>query len=276
MTSNKRAKKDARDRQRRTGERYVAARRRTARRERYFEADCCANCLERLPDEAEALFCSELCSQMAETVRYWRRVVRDGRLEQPDVREAVFTRVAHLLAGGYRKAARRLAAEVRQQAWQRDGGRCVQCGRLGDEIDHIRDDSPDLDNLQLLCRDCHHAKTAERMVPANDDQRAAIDALYATRVQPDAPALLCDDEQRWRKEWSALKKARRQRLLDQMVELGLDVEDFRGASRAEMIAAVDDEMDAMSEPFDPGGWTEDDDSGYGPYSYFAHAMAKDD
>ncbi len=26
----------------------------------------------------------------------------------------------------------------------------------------------------------------------------------------------------------------------------------------------------------PGGWSEDDDSGYGPYSYFAHAMATGD
>jgi hypothetical protein len=43
-----------------------------------------------------------------------------------------------------------------------------------------------------------------------------------------------------------------------------------------MIAAIEDELDAISEALDPGGWSEDDDSGYGPYSYFAHAMAKDD
>jgi hypothetical protein len=276
MTSNKQAKRDARDRQRRTGEPYAVARRRTARRERYFEADCCANCLERLPDEVEGLFCSELCSQMAETMRYWRRVVRDRRIDRPDVRDAVSTRVAHLLAGGYRKAARRLGSEVRRQVWQRDGGRCVRCGQPGDEIDHIRDDSPELGNLQLLCTNCHHAKTAERMVPASDDQSAAVDALYTTRVLPDTPALLCDDEQRWRQEWRALKKARRQRLLDQMDDMGLDNKNFRGASRAEMIAAIDDEIDTVSDELDSGGWTEDDDSGYGPYSYFAHAMAKDD
>ena len=111
------------------------------------------------------------------------------------------------------------------------------------------------------------------MVPASDDQHAKIAVLYA-RVQPDVPVLLCDDEQRWPKEWSALKKARRQRLLDEMEEMGLDVEDFRGAPRAEMLAAIEDQMDALSD--DSGGWTEDDDSGYGPYSYFAHAMAKDD
>jgi hypothetical protein len=57
-----------------------------------------------MPDEIEGLYCSEPCSQMAETIRYWRRVTRDGRIERPDVREALSTRVAHLLAGGYHKA----------------------------------------------------------------------------------------------------------------------------------------------------------------------------
>src|SRR5690349_1042976 len=96
MTDNKRAKRDARERQQRTGERYVTARRRSAKREQFFEADCCANCLQRLPDEVEGLFCSEFCMQICDTVRYWRRVVRDGRIERPDVREAVQTRVAFL------------------------------------------------------------------------------------------------------------------------------------------------------------------------------------
>jgi len=232
--------------------------------------------VERLPEEVEGLFCSEVCSQTAKTVRYWRRVVRDGRFEMPDVRRAVSTRVAHLLAGGYREVGRRLTVPVRQQVWRRDEGKCVQCRRPGAEIDHIHYDSPDLDNLQLLCADCHHAKTAERMAPANERQRAQIVSLYATRVRPDAPTLLCDDEQRWPKEWLALKKARRQMLLDQMEEMGLDVGDFRGAPRVEMIAAIEKVRELFSEGVDPGGWTEDDDSGYGPYSYFAHAMAKDD
>jgi hypothetical protein len=51
----------------------------------------------------------------------------------------------------------------------------------------------------------------------------------------------------------------------------LDPGEFRGASRAEILDVIEDEM-----AYDDGGWTEDDDTGYGPYSYFAHAMAKDD
>jgi len=272
MTDNKRAKRDARERQRKTGERYVAARRRSAQHERYFEADCCANCLERLPDDVEGLFCSELCMQTCDTVRYWRRVVRDGRYERPDVREAVGTRVAFLLAGGYGKAARRLSRDIRNQVWARDGAVCRQCGKPGEEIDHIEGDSPDPDNLQLLCKDCHRAKTNERMRPATGEQKKLIAALVATRVEPEVPALLADDEVRWKAEWSSLKKARRERLLDEMRAVGLDLANYLGASRAELIDALCDELEY--DDYEARGI--DDDSGFGPDSYFAHAMAKGD
>jgi 5-methylcytosine-specific restriction endonuclease McrA len=272
MTSSKRAKRDARDRAARTGEPYTLARRRTARGERYFEDDHCASCLRRLPESEEGLFCSELCSQTASTIRYWRRIVRDGRIGQPDIQQAIRTRVAHLLAGGYHEAARRLSPVIRAQVWDRDGGRCVFCGQPGAEIDHIAGDSPDRGNLQLLCPVCHQAKTTARMTPASPVQAAEVTALYKTRVQPEAPALLCDDEQGWSRQWRDLKKARRQRLMELLTEAGLDPGDFRGVSRAEILEAIEDEMDYD----DDGGWTEDDDTGYGPYSYFAHAMAKDD
>jgi len=217
-----------------------------------------------------------LCSQTASAIRYWRRIVRDGRIDQPDVREAIRTRVAHLLADGYHEAARRLSLAVRDRVWERDDGHCVRCGETGAEIDHINGDAPDLSNLQLLCAACHRAKTADRMRPASQEQAATVAALYATRVQPDAPALLCDDEQRWQREWPALKTARRQRLLNDLEDMGLDPDEFRGASRAEILDAIADEQDAWADALDDGGWTEDDDTGYGPYSYFVHAMAKDD
>ncbi len=282
MTDNKRAKRDARERQRKTGERYVAARRRSAKHERYFEADCCANCLQRLPDHVEGLFCCELCMQTCDTVRYWRRVRRDGRYDRPDVREAVWTRVAFLLAGGYGKTARRLSHQTRNHVWERAGGVCRQCGKPGEEVDHIEGDSPDPDNLQLLCKDCHHAKTNERMRPATDEQKKLIAALVATRVEPEVPALLADDEVRWKAEWSSLKRARRERLLDEMRAVGLDLTNYLGASRAELIDALCDELAVRDAADDDGEYDDyeargiDDDSGYGPNSYFAHALAKDD
>lgn len=274
MTDNKRAKRDARERQRRTGEPYVAALRRSGRHERFFEADCCGNCLEPLPDDVEGLFCSGLCMQTCDTVRYWRRVLRDGRIERPDVREAVRTRVAFLLAGGYGRTSRRLAKNIRAAVWARDQGLCRRCGKPGEEIDHINGDSPDLDNLQLLCKACHHAKTAERMRPATEEQNRVVVALYATRVLPETPALMADDEAEWQRTWSRLKKERRHRLLDDMVEAGLDPNDYKGAPRAELVDALYDADDAEDFDYarDPGNY----DGGYGPSSYFAHAMAKDD
>jgi hypothetical protein len=52
--------------------------------------------------------------------------------------------------------------------------------------------------------------------------------------------------------------------------------EFRGASRAEILDVIAEEQDAWVDALDDGRWTEDDDTGYGPYSYFVHAMAKDD
>jgi len=72
MTNDKPAKQDARERKRVTGERYSVARRNTAAlatAERLFEPDRCANCMEPLPEKIEGLFCSELCSQTANTIR---------------------------------------------------------------------------------------------------------------------------------------------------------------------------------------------------------------
>jgi len=61
--------------------------------------------------------------------------------------------------------ARRWAA-TRRAAFERDGWRCVQCGRAGRlECDHIdRDwqgDPYDPANLQTLCRLCHIEKTRQ-------------------------------------------------------------------------------------------------------------------
>ena len=57
-------------------------------------------------------------------------------------------------------------AAVRRAVLARDGWRCRQCRKVGRmEVDHIRPLRAggkvyDPDNLQVLCRDCHIAKTA--------------------------------------------------------------------------------------------------------------------
>lgn len=86
----------------------------------------------------------------------------------------------------------------------------------------------------------------------------------------------------WQKKRAVLTKARREWLHEKVRHSDPDPTDFRrvAVSRVELVAAlreaIEDEQDAVADALDPSGWTEDDDSGYGPHSYFAHGMSKDD
>ena len=60
--------------------------------------------------------------------------------------------------------------KLRQLVIRRDKGLCQECLRLGfvtagSEVDHIlskaKGGADDLDNLQLLCKECHKKKTKE-------------------------------------------------------------------------------------------------------------------
>lgn len=62
-------------------------------------------------------------------------------------------------------------------------------------------------------------------------------------------------------------------MLAELAEHGYERQDFPGYSWADM---WDEVLGDLADAYDTGGYTPDDDSGYGPYSYFAHAMAKDD
>ena len=66
---------------------------------------------------------------------------------------------------------RRIWGLVRLRVLDRDGWRCVTCGKSGRlEVDHIKPmdlggAKYDKSNLQALCRPCHFAKTArENMI----------------------------------------------------------------------------------------------------------------
>jgi len=160
--------------------------------------DHCANCLEPLAQDQRSLYCSELCSDTTKDVRYIRRKIRSSEeWNAPEVREAVRTRPAHLLAGGYHEKARRIPVETRALVISRDDGACVECGESGEEIDHISGDSNEPSNLQLLCRSCHHARTALQMGPASAEQEAWIRKLFVERIYPDAPAYRADDHLHW-------------------------------------------------------------------------------
>jgi hypothetical protein len=90
--------------------------------------------------------------------------------------------------------------------------------------------------------------------------------LNLDRVNPPEPTRLCDDPEQWDDTWPRLLSERRERLL---TEHGYDPSSFRGESWQEVLDAIFDDDDYGERGID-------DDSGFGPDSYFAHAMAKDD
>jgi 5-methylcytosine-specific restriction endonuclease McrA len=274
MTKDRRAKRHARVWMAATGDSYTAARRQTLKTtSRWFKPDHCANCLGPLPPRIDRLFCGELCRQTADTVRYWRRITRDDRSREPDVQAALRMKIAHLLAGGYHRQARRLPDEVRQRVWDREDGRCRECGEPGTEVDHIAGDSPAPGDLQLLCTSCHRRRTESRMRPASAAQQRWVQALYIGRVYPSQPLLLCDDSDQWATLERQLRRERRQRLIEELDSHGYQPADFPGYSWEQM---WDEALDEIGDVDDYEARGIDDDTGYGPDSYFAHAMAKDD
>lgn len=220
---------------------------------RYFRDDHCANCLEPLPDEIQVLYCSTWCQEVAAHVRYVRGAQRDGRIHDPDVQLAIRTKNAFLLIGGYRPLGRKLTPRIREDVKQRDGGLCQQCGKPGAEVDHIDGNSDQLDNLQLLCLDCHHAKTEENLVPAADEERALLLAFMATRVAPDEPQLLADDSG-WKDLWRSLQAARKERFMARLSEAGVRVrsKDSHAAKVAALRAAIAAPEGPEGAPYDFG------------------------
>ena len=62
------------------------------------------------------------------------------------------------------RASRHIPADVKNAVWQRDGGKCVECGATEYlEFDHIiphsKGGASSIANVQLLCRRCNLAKS---------------------------------------------------------------------------------------------------------------------
>lgn len=214
--------------------------------DRYFLDDHCANCLCPLPEAVEGLFCSIWCKEIAGAVRYQRGVFRDGRIDDPLVKQAIIFKNAFLLEGGYQALGRTLSPSIRTDVKTRDGGTCQMCGKAGTDIDHIDGSSPSLDNLQLLCADCHNAKTAENLEPAGLKQKVLLFALQLTRVMPEIPTLLADDQVEWKRVWLALRTARKQRLLSDLTARGVPTKGLK--TRIDMITARDIWVPPASHP----------------------------
>ena len=170
----------------------------------------CPNCDRQMTKAA--LFCSDLCRAEAKYVRYFRACVRDGRFEQQDVQEALQIRLAHILGGGYPERQRQLTKEIREAVFVRAQGRCQNCGGKGNQIDHIRGSSNDLENLQLLCVKCHNEKTLEgfeKISPETHPEEWAKQKALLSRVYAPQPTRLSDSPD-WDKLWRSVQKTRRE------------------------------------------------------------------
>ena len=182
----------------------------------------CVNCgQDFIVSKHATLYCSQRCRQDAKLVRYVRACLKDGRIEDPLVLGAIRTRFAFAYSekGYYDEKARQIPPEVREAVVGRAGGLCEQCGAAGTEVDHINGDSNDLDNLQLLCDDCHSEKTEANMVPITPDHERYKEIIareneLRSRIDAPTPLRLCDDESNWksifqelvREQWQLLRR----------------------------------------------------------------------
>lgn len=167
----------------------------------------CPNCDE--PVQYKRLFCCDLCRAEAKFVRYFRGCLADGRYKQNDVKEALRTRLAHILSGGYREKIRQISKETRQLVFERDNGLC-KCGRKGTQIDHIHGDSSNIENLQTICILCHIKKTRERFVKFSKQTHPDLWAnreKLLIRVFSPQPLRICDSF-KWKDLWNILKRER--------------------------------------------------------------------
>ena len=177
-----------------------------------YEIGICQNCDAELTLQQARrgrLYCSEKCQQTAEIVRYGRATLRDGRYERDLlVRQAIATRLALILGGGYPKQARALTREQREAIFVRDGRRCRLCGAPATEIDHIAGSSPDPENLQALCSSCHSSKTTANFRSATPEKAAEGRTIWA-RITAKHPLRFCDDERRWDELRKEITRAQR-------------------------------------------------------------------
>src|ERR1700755_63147 len=100
----------------------------------------CVNCEQVFVVSGPArLYCSPRCQQDAKLVRYVRACIKDGRMKDPLVREAIRTRFAFAYSekGYYDEKARKVSPIKKQQVIERDKGLCWLCGAVGAEIDNL-------------------------------------------------------------------------------------------------------------------------------------------
>lgn len=113
----------------------------------------CATCGD-LVDRPSA-YCGYLCRQKAAHIRYGRAKLLEGIFWRFDILDAIYVKVCSVSHGGYNLKARSLSLATRRAVHKRSHGMCELCDKHGAEIHHAKGSSSALENLQLLCKDCH-------------------------------------------------------------------------------------------------------------------------
>ena len=163
----------------------------------------CLNCDKKFRSGKLAkLYCSELCKQEAKFIRYARACFRDGRIEKPDVLEAIQIRLAFIMGEGYSERDRYLPKSLRKKVFQKHDGQCAICGNPATDIDHINDSSDNIENLQLLCTTCHNEKTKAGFIEItpeveNYDKFMEKRKKIFSRIEIEIPLKICDDDINW-------------------------------------------------------------------------------
>lgn len=168
-----------------------------------FEVPC-ANCDQRFITASahSKLYCSTACKAISKAVR----AVRATRKRYPgplpdDITYGNRIKVAFAVSGGYRDTARHRPKSTDRAVRDRDHDRCVLCGALGEQIDHIDGDSVDLANLRLLCGPCHREVTELHLRRVDDPDTIALLRHIQLRCLAPRPIRACDDEKTWRRTW---------------------------------------------------------------------------
>jgi hypothetical protein len=201
----------------------------------------CLNCDAAVkPTRPGPTYCSELCADTAELIRYVRGCRADGRVSQPDVQEAIRIKMALLLGGGYPEKARSLSNDTRATVYERADWLCENCGvallrfterrrkdgtvertffRLSDRlpadadleavatIQHCNGSSNNLADLKAFCKRCNNADAESKMVPVvADSPEATMGRAIIARWEASTPIRLCDDEVNWKTQWRSIRK----------------------------------------------------------------------
>lgn len=178
-----------------------------------YDIGVCQNCDATLSMEAAKrgkLYCGERCQQIAETVRYGRKALRDGRYTRdPLVREAIKTRIAQILGGGYNRSARALSRAQKEAIFARDQRTCRLCGAPATEIDHIASASSAPENLQALCHACHQKKTEAGYRKATPEEAVVAEEIW-DRIRARKPSQPCDDDEEWDELWKEIAAKQRE------------------------------------------------------------------